>query len=141
MDLAKGRSRCDDAKVPSILRHVSLFLQCSNQSFGTLCQRAVGGADPRRVSRAHSPRFGRDSVAPLLTWPVQGPVRGRFCDYNRAGLRQHHVNHSTSVCLHLKASQRTQCRWKSVNRVNENKGLSAKWLNLNNKAKSKGYDS
>jgi hypothetical protein len=64
----------------------------------------------------------------LVKMLVQGGVRDRSCAYNRAGLRQHHVNQSTSFCLHLKPPQRTQCRWKSMNRVNENKGLSDKCL-------------
>jgi len=53
-------------------------------------------------------------AASLLKCSGQGPARASSCDYNRDVLRQHHVNHSTSVCLHLKASQRTQCRWKPV---------------------------
>jgi hypothetical protein len=64
----------------------------------------------------------------VVKMPVQGGVRDRSCAYDRTGLRQHHVNQSTSFCLHLKPFQRTQCRWMSVNRVNENKGLSSKLL-------------
>ena len=69
--------------------------------------------------------FGLKWTVLSLRGPVHGAFREQYWDYNRDGLRQHHVNHLTSVCLHLKASQRTQCRWKSVNRLNENKGLTA----------------
>jgi len=73
------------------------------------------GRTTRRA--AHSGIWDKRALSPLMLL-VQVPFWGRSCDYNRGGLRQHHVNHSTPLCLHLKPSQSTQCRWKLPNRVN-----------------------